>query len=85
MRNPLILIAASLAFALAISLIPVDSSAQPIQAPSIQSGSDLLGAVNSLRASNGLPAYNANSILMQIAQAQASLENLISEWEKVAV
>lgn len=71
MRNPLILMVTSLVFALAFSLVPGDSRAQPVQAPSIQSGSDLLAAVNSLRASNGLPAYNANSILMQIAQAQA--------------
>ena len=45
----------------------MDSQAQP----AIQSGSDLLAAVNSLRASHGLPAYAANSTLMQIAQAQA--------------
>ena len=33
---------------------------------------DLIDAVNGLRASNGLPAYTPNSILMQIAQSQAS-------------
>jgi len=32
---------------------------------------DLIAAVNSLRSSRGLPAYKSNSILMQIAQAQA--------------
>jgi LysM repeat protein len=32
---------------------------------------DLIDAVNGLRASHGLPAYNPNSILMQIAQSQA--------------
>jgi uncharacterized protein YkwD/LysM repeat protein len=33
---------------------------------------DLIDAVNGLRASNGLPPYSPNSILMQIAQSQAS-------------
>ena len=32
---------------------------------------DLIDAVNGLRASHGLPAYNPNSTLMQIAQSQA--------------
>jgi LysM repeat protein len=32
---------------------------------------DLIAAVNGLRTSRGLPAYRSNSILMQIAQAQA--------------
>jgi len=50
-----------------VSLIPKVAQAQP----AIQSGSDLLAAVNSLRTSYGLPAYAANPILMQIAQAQA--------------
>jgi uncharacterized protein YkwD len=61
----------SLLFAMAVSLIPASSQAQPSEAPLIQSGSDLLAAVNSLRSANGLPPYIANSILMQIAQAQA--------------
>ncbi len=67
MRKPIFLMAASLLFALVVSMMPKNTQAQP----AIQSGSDLLAAVNSLRASNGLPAYSANSILMQIAQAQA--------------
>ena len=33
---------------------------------------DLIDAVNGLRASHGLPPYTPNSILMQIAQSQAS-------------
>ncbi|HEY2981598.1 MAG TPA: CAP domain-containing protein [Anaerolineales bacterium] len=35
------------------------------------SAADVIAAVNSLRASNGLPPYTANPILMQIAQAHA--------------
>jgi uncharacterized protein YkwD len=57
--------------ALLIGFLPLPSEAEPYEAPPMQSGSDLLAAVNSLRASQGLPAYNANSILMSIAQAQA--------------
>ena len=71
MRNALPMLVASLLLALVISLIPGRSQALRYQAPIIQNGSDLLAAVNSLRASNGLPAYAENSILMQIAQAQA--------------
>ncbi len=41
------------------------------QAPGAASAYDLIEAVNALRASNGLASYNTNSILMQIAQAQA--------------
>ena len=36
------------------------------------SGYDLVSAVNALRASNGIAAYNVNSILMTIAQDQAN-------------
>lgn len=71
MYRPVPLFLYSLFFALIIGFAPRPSQAQPYLAPSIQSGSDLLAAVNSLRASHGLPAYNANSILMSIAQAQA--------------
>jgi uncharacterized protein YkwD/LysM repeat protein len=71
MRNASFLLVASLLVALATSLIPGSTQAQPLPAPPIQSGSDLLAAVNSLRLSQGLPAYAANPILMQIAQAHA--------------
>ncbi len=71
MRNPELVLTASLLVVLVVSLFPGQSQAQRYQVPSIQSGSDLLAAVNSLRASRGLPAYSANSILMGIAQAQA--------------
>ncbi len=36
------------------------------------SANDLIAAVNALRIANGLPAYTANSILMQVAQDQAN-------------
>ena len=40
---------------------------------SLQSSpNDLIAAVNSLRISNGLPAYMVNAILMQVAQDQAN-------------
>jgi uncharacterized protein YkwD/LysM repeat protein len=38
---------------------------------------ELLTAVNSIRSSNGLPAYHANSILMSISQSQADYEQSI--------
>ncbi len=40
--------------------------------PAAVNGYDLVSAVNALRASSGLPAYNVNSILMTIAQNQAN-------------
>jgi len=70
-RKPLFLITLAFLFALAVGLWPQAGQAQPAQAPAPQNGYDLVGAVNSLRAANGLAAYSANSILMQIAQAQA--------------
>ena len=49
------------------------TSARPAISASLQgSANDLIAAVNALRISNGLPAYTANSILMQIAQDQAN-------------
>ena len=70
-RKPLFLITLAFLFALTVGLWPQAGQAQPAQAPILQNGYDLVGAVNSLRAANGLAAYSANSILMQIAQAQA--------------
>lgn len=71
MKNATALLISSLLFALAFSLLPGPSLAQEYQSPAIQNGSDLLAAVNSLRLLNGLPAYSAHPILMQIAQVQA--------------
>lgn len=70
-RKPIFLLAFAFLLALAISLWPREGQALPADKPVIQNGYDLLAAVNSLRASNGLPAYSANTTLMQIAQAHA--------------
>lgn len=48
------------------------ASARAVGLPVTASGYDLVSAVNALRASNGLAAYNVNSILMSIAQDQAN-------------
>ena len=48
------------------------ASARDVGLPAASTGYDLVGAVNALRASNGLAAYSVNSILMTIAQNQAS-------------
>jgi uncharacterized protein YkwD len=64
------------AFALVVSIMFVPnqvSLARPVVSASLQvSANDLIGAVNALRVSNGLPPYTANSILMQVAQDQAN-------------
>ncbi len=49
----------------------IKGAAQSLPKPAAASAYDLIQAVNSLRGSHGLPAYNVNSILMQIAQQQA--------------
>lgn len=55
---------------LIICCVPLSSgSARTIEAA--PNAYDLVAAVNGLRSSHGLPAYNVNSILMQIAQSQA--------------
>jgi uncharacterized protein YkwD len=46
-------------------------AAQSRPRPLPATASDLVAAVNALRASNGLPAYSPNSILMGVAQAHA--------------
>ncbi|MEW6402040.1 MAG: CAP domain-containing protein [Chloroflexota bacterium] len=46
-------------------------SAQPNQSAPLYSASELIAEVNALRASNGLPAYQTDPILMQIAQAHS--------------
>jgi uncharacterized protein YkwD len=62
----------SLVFVLAFSALPSGSTqALPLFSVPLQSSSELISAVNSLRASNGLPPYNTHPTLMQIAQAQA--------------
>ena len=46
------------------------------QIPALSTASELIDAVNALRATHGLPPYQANSILMGVAQAHA--EYLVS-------
>ncbi len=41
------------------------------KSPTLSTGSELINAVNALRASHGLAPYQVNSILMSVAQAQA--------------
>ncbi|MBN1304637.1 MAG: LysM peptidoglycan-binding domain-containing protein [Anaerolineales bacterium] len=48
--------------------------------PSLSSASELIAEVNTLRASNGLWAYTANSILMGTAQSQANYMASIGAW-----
>ena len=59
---------------LMISLFPYKGAyAQPgISHPQQSSANDLIAEVNALRVANGLPAYAVNSILMRVAQDQAS-------------
>ncbi|NTU54908.1 MAG: LysM peptidoglycan-binding domain-containing protein [Anaerolineales bacterium] len=60
-----------LAFLLAFTR-PEPSHAKTVPAPlAADSANDLINAVNALRASNGLPAYSINSLLMYTAQNQA--------------
>ncbi|HVN16767.1 MAG TPA: CAP domain-containing protein [Anaerolineales bacterium] len=66
-----VLMLAILLLAASMSLFPVEAEARSSDSVLPQTGSELLAAVNSLRAAHGLPAYSANSILMQIAQNQA--------------
>jgi len=61
------------------SLLPQESA---VEARSIRlrpplTADELIAEVNALRASNGLPAYNMNSILMQIAQQHANYQAAI--------
>jgi len=72
MRKNVCLLCASLLLSCTISL-PTRQAASAGEggSPANSTGYDLVGAVNALRASNGLPLYNVNSTLMTIAQNQA--------------
>jgi len=55
----------------------------PVQASDLSTTytpSALISAVNALRAGHGLPAYETNSILMSVAQAQANYMASIGTW-----
>lgn len=52
-------------------LVPTSVLAQPVQFSTNLSAAEVIAEVNALRASNGLPPYEVNSILMAIAQSHA--------------
>lgn len=52
-------------------LLPTNVLAQPAQYSANLSAAEVIAEVNALRASNGLPPYEVNSILMAIAQSHA--------------
>ena len=64
----------SLVLVISITLVPGQIAlAKPaVSLPLQSSANDLIAAVNVLRVANGLPAFTVNSILMQVAQDQAS-------------
>ena len=49
---------------------PSPAQARPLHANAYE----LIDAVNSLRAKNGLPAYSVNSILMSVAQSHSDYQ-----------
>jgi LysM repeat protein len=51
--------------------------AEPRAAPQFVNAYDLIEAVNSLRAQNGLPGYSINSTLMNVAQAHSDYQAAI--------
>jgi uncharacterized protein YkwD len=55
-------------------LLPQKVQAQPTQLSLELSASEVINEVNTLRASNGLPPYQVNSILMSIAQSHAEYQ-----------
>ncbi|HSR19720.1 MAG TPA: CAP domain-containing protein [Anaerolineales bacterium] len=64
-----LLIAATIVLAPGLMVEP--ASADRLNGPAAQDAYSVIDAVNSLRASQGLPAYTANSTLMAIAQSHA--------------
>jgi len=70
MRKTL-LVLISLFLAFIISFSPREIRAKSVTIPNLSTASELIDAVNALRASYGLSPYISNSILMRIAQKQA--------------
>jgi len=54
-----------------ISFSPQQARAESVAAPHFSAAEELISAVNALRADNGLPPYQPNSILMFLAQEHA--------------
>ena len=72
MRKPIFWILIPAFLSLIVSLLPSNAvDARPAPLSSYASAFDIIVAVNDLRASYGLPAYNVSSILMGTAQSQA--------------
>ena len=72
MKIRLILLMTALLILFGVGFLPdMSGSARGPEAVSAVNSYDLVAAVNSLRAANGLSPYNVNSILMTIAQNQA--------------
>ena len=69
MRKPAFWLITFLLICFNLALSPISSAQATDFLPS--SAYDLIAEVNALRASNGLPAYNPNSILMSVAQGHA--------------
>ena len=62
----------SVVLALTVFFSPGIAQARPdMRIPDYSSASELINAVNALRAANGLAPYQTNSILMSVAQTQA--------------
>jgi len=61
----------SLLLVLSLSAAPVRAEAGGLDQPRLQSASEVFAIINQYRAENGLPPYQENPILMQIAQGQA--------------
>ncbi len=56
---------------LALSAAPTPAAAKALARPLPQTPGEVLALINDYRSQNGLPAYQQNDILMQIAQGQA--------------
>jgi uncharacterized protein YkwD len=67
----LLIVFGSLFMILTALLTPAGIRAESVLMPNLSTSSDLINAVNELRASRGLPPYTPNSILMGTSQAQA--------------
>jgi uncharacterized protein YkwD/LysM repeat protein len=65
------LVLISIIIFLVISFTPREIRAESDASPNLSTASELVDAVNNLRASHGLPAYTPNSILMNVAQVHA--------------
>lgn len=75
MIKPVPWLAIASLLSLNLSLTPVkEAHAQPIHFAPLYNASVLIAEVNALRAANGLPAYDVDPILMQIAQAHSDYQ-----------